>query len=101
MWWKLGILLDRATWADIEALEPIQQWCAYLLWDRRKWVDFYSMKTQAAAAAGDLDTANSCASKVAELMFPAVEDDRAKFMEESMAGLAKLRGVGFKIQRAG
>lgn len=94
------MLLERASWDEITELEPIQQWCAYYLWDRFKWADFKRMHVLASAALGDKDAASEASMEIAELLFPQVAQQRTDFVQDSMHTLSSLKGVSFRIRRA-
>ena len=94
------MLLDRASWKDIEELAPIQQWCAYYLWDRRQRAEFGRMRVLAAAALKDVDGANSAAATVAELTFPEFAEQRRKFYDGGYKLMNALRGVSIRFRRA-
>lgn len=94
------MLLERASWDEITELEPIQQWCAFYLWDRFQWADLKRTQVLAAASLGDRESAKKLSLEMAELLFPQVEQEREDFVQSSMQTLDSVRGLGFRIRRA-
>lgn len=94
------MLLDGSSWSEIERLEPIQQWCAYYVWDRRQWTDVLKNKAQAAASLGLTDVVNEVLAKVAEYSFPYVEQSRRRYEATATDTLKKLRNLSIRFQQA-
>lgn len=84
----------------MEELEPIQQWCAYYIWDAQQLVEFLKTQMIAAASLGDHETANRCADKYQEIIFPYLARNKQTYLEASQKILKSLRGVGIKVTQA-
>jgi hypothetical protein len=99
VWWRYS-LLREASWAELNELEPIQQWCAFYLWERFQVADFKKLNLLAAASLGNSDAAVEISGEIAGLLFPHMAQQREDFVKGSMHTLESLRGIGFKIRRA-
>lgn len=55
---------------------------------------------QAAAALGNGDFAQQCASKLASLLCPYLEDEREQFEQSAAEQLEQLRNIKFRFRRA-